>query len=167
MKRVLGIWAIVAATLFCLCGCGTTATIDPITDGFSAETTIRYKEMDVQGRFSCSADGRVSMVFALPKSLEGVTLGWNGSEMQMGLGGMTVTVAKDSMPDGGLILQLARILASVNPKDGTREGADYVIRGTVEGADYTLVCEAVTGFPKTLSVPDAPLEVTFSQVSVI
>lgn len=167
MKGVCGRLAAFALAFLCLCGCGKSGDIQPITDGFSAQTTIRYKDMDVQGQLSCSADGRVNMVFSLPKSLDGVTLGWNGSEMQMQLGGMTITVSEDSMPDGGLIRCLTRVLAAVEPKGGTREGDDYVIRGTAGDTEYTLVCDAATGLPDSLSVPDEQLEVTFSEVTVI
>ena len=167
MKRIYGRLAAVLAALLCLCGCGAKSTIQPITDGFTAQTTIRYKEMDVAGQFSCSADGRVNMVFSLPKSLDGVTLGWNGSEMQMRLGGMTITVAEDSMPDGGLIRCLTRVLAAVEPTGGKKEGEHYVIDGIADGTAYTLVCDVATGLPQTLSVPDEQLEVTFSDVTML
>ena len=167
MKHVYVRLAAVLAALLCLCGCGKKSTIQPITDGFTAQATIRYKEMDVAGQLSCSADGRVNMVFTLPKSLDGVTLGWNGSEMQMRLGGMTITVSEDSMPDGGLIRCLTRVLAAVEPSDGKKEGEHYVIDGDVGGTAYTLVCDAVSGFPLSLSVPDEQLEVTFSQVTTL
>lgn len=167
MKRVFGRLAATTAALLCLCGCGKQTTIDPITDGFTAQAAIEYKGMDVQGQFSCSTDGRVTMVFSQPKSLDGVTLGWNGSEMQMRLGGMTITVAEDSMPDGGLIRCLTRVLSSVKPKEGEVDGTDYVICGEAEGTAYTLVCDAETGLPKSLSVPDEELTATFSQVTVL
>lgn len=167
MKRFFGRLAIVTAALLCLCGCGKKAAIDPITDGFTAQATIRYKQMDVQGQFSCSKDGRVNMVFTQPKSLDGVALGWNGSEMQMQLGGMTIAVAEDSMPDGGLIRCLTQVLASVEPKGGKRQGTDYVISGEANGTAYTLTCDAETGLPKSLLVPDEQLEATFSQVTVL
>lgn len=167
MKRFFGRLAIATAALLCLCGCGKQTTIDPITDGFTAQAAIQYKGMDVQGQFSCSTDGRVTMTFSQPKSLDGVTLGWNGNEMQMRLGGMTITVAEDSMSDGGLIRCLTRVLSTVEPKQGKKDGADYVISGDAEGTAYTLVCDAATGLPKTLSVPDEELTATFSQVTVL
>ena len=167
MKRFFGRLAAITAALLCLCGCGKKSTIQPITDGFTARATIQYKGMDVAGQFSCSNDGRVTMVFAQPKSLDGVTLGWNGNEMQMRLGGMTITVAEDSMPDGGLIRCLTRVLSTVEPKAGKQNGADYVISGEAEDTAYTLVCDAETGLPKSLSVPDEQLEATFSQVTVL
>lgn len=167
MKRVFGRLLAVTAALLCLCGCGKKAAIDPITDGFTARAAIRYKEMDVEGQFSCSADGRVNMVFSRPKSLDGVTLGWNGTEMQMQLGGMTIAVAEDSMPDGGLIRCLTEVLASVEPKQGKKAGTDYVISGEADGTAYTLVCDAETGLPRSLSVPDEDLTAEFSQVTVL
>ena len=167
MKRIFGRLAIVAAAFLCLCGCGNTGGTQPITDGFTAQATIRYKEMDVQGQFSCGADGQVNMVFSLPKSLDGVALGWTGSEMQMRLGGMTIAVSEDSMPDGGLIRCLTRVLAAVDPKGGKREDTDYVIRGEMDGTAYTLICDSKNGYPKTLSVPDEQLEVTSSEVTIL
>lgn len=167
MKRIYGALLVIVTVLLCLCGCGKKSTIQPITDGFTAQATIRYKEMDVAGQFSCSADGRVNMVFSLPKSLDGVTLGWNGSEMQMRLGGMTITVSEDSMPDGGLIRCLTRVLAAVEPSGGKKEGERYIIDGDVGGTAYTLVCDVTTGFPLSLSVPDEQLEVTFSEVTML
>ena len=167
MKRVFGRLAALTLACLCLSGCGKQTTIDPITDGFTAQAAIRYKEMDVQGQFSCSEDGRVTMVFSQPKSLDGVTLGWNGSEMQMRLGGMTIAVAEDSMPDGGLIRCLAEVLASVQPKEGEISGGDYVINGDADGTAYTLVCDAETGLPKSLSVPDAALTAEFSNVTAL
>ena len=167
MKRFFGKLLAVTAALLCLCGCGKEADIEPITDGFTAQATICYKEMDVMGQFTCGDDGRVTMVFTEPKSLDGVTLGWTGTQMQMRLGGMSIAVAEDSMPDGGLIRCLAQVLSGVEPKKGKKDGDDYVIQGDAEGTAYTLVCDAATGLPKSLSVPDESLTAEFSQVTVL
>ena len=167
MKRIGALVAAATMALLCLCGCEKKTTIDPITDGFTARATIQYKEMAVQGQFSCSTDGRVSMVFSMPKSLDGVTLGWNGSEMQMQLGSMTLTVAEDRMPDGGLIRRLTDVLTAAKPQGGAVDGDDYVIRGEAEGVAYTFVCDAATGLPKSLSVPDENLTAEFSQVTLL
>ena len=164
MKRFFGI-LLVVSILLCLCGCGKKTTIEPITDGFTAQATIRYKEMDVKGQFSCSSDGRVTMVFTEPKSLDGVTLGWTGTQMQMQLGGMSIAVKEDSMPDGGLIRCLVQVLSHVESKKGKQDGTDYVISGTAEDKAYTLVCNAETGLPKSLSVPDEDLTAEFTQVT--
>lgn len=167
MKRFFGMLLAVISALLCLCGCGKKTTIEPITDGFTAQATIRYKEMDVKGQFTCSTDGRVTMVFTEPKSLDGVTLGWTGTQMQMQLGGMAIAVAEDSMPDGGLIRCLVQVLSNVGSKKGKQDGKDYVISGEAEGKAYTLVCDAETGLPKSLSVPDEQLTAAFSQVTVL
>ena len=167
MKRVFGILLVSVTVLLCLSGCGKKTTIEPITDGFTAQATIRYKEMDVKGQFTCSTDGRVTMVFTEPKSLDGVTLGWTGTQMQMQLGGMAIAVAEDSMPDGGLIRCLVEVLSNVEPKKGKQDGEDYVISGEAEGKAYTLVCDAETGLPKSLSVPDENLTATFTEVTVL
>ena len=71
------------------------------------------------------------------------------------------------MPDGGLIRCLTRVLYAVKPTEGKKDGADYVISGQAGDTAYTLVCDAATGHPKTLSVPDEQLEVTFTQVTML
>ena len=167
MKRFFGRLMAVTAVFLCLCGCGKETAIQPITDGFTARATIQYKGMDVEGQLSCSADGRVTMVFSQPRTLDGVTLGWNGSEMQMQLGGMTIAVSEDSMPDGGMIRCLTQVLASAEPKKSKKSGETYVINGEVNDTAFTIVCDAATGLPKSLSVPDEELEATFSQVEVL
>lgn len=167
MKRIFGLLLTAVTVLLCLSGCGKKTTIDPITDGFTAQATIQYKGLDVAGQFSCSKDGRVSMVFSQPKSLDGVTLGWSGEEMQMRLGGMTIAVAEDSMPDGGLIRCLTRVLSTVEPKKGKQDGTEYIISGKADETAYTLVCDAATGMPKSLSVPDEELTAEFTQVTVL
>ena len=167
MKRVFGLSVAALALLVCLCGCGQRRSVDPITDGFTAGATIRYKDMDVQGQLSCSTDGRVTMDFSLPKSLEGVTLSWDGTAMQMRLGQMTLSVPEDRVPDGGLIRRLTQVLSSAAPRDGAWEGEDYVITGEAEGVAYTLVCDAATGLPKSLSVPSESLTATFSEVTIL
>ncbi len=166
MKRFCSLLWIVSI-LLCLCGCGKEPAIEPITDGFTAEATIRYKEMDVKGQFSCSSDGRVTMVFTEPKSLDGVTLGWTGTQMQMQLGGMSIAVKEDSMPDGGLIRCLVQVLSNVESKKGKKDGGDYVISGKIEEKAYTLVCDAKSGLPKSLSVPDENLTAEFAEVTVL
>ena len=167
MKRVCVRLAAVLTALLCLCGCGKKAAVDPITDGFTAQATIRYKEMDVAGQFTCSTDGRVAVAFTQPKSLSGVTLEWDGSEMRMRLGSMTVAVAEDRVPDGGLIRCLTQTLSAVQPKNGEVEGEDYVLHGDAEGVAYTLVCDVTTGLPKSLSIPDEALTAEFTQVTVL
>ena len=167
MKRVFGIFSVAFVALLCLSGCGKKTAIQPITDGFTAQAAIQYKGMDVAGQFSCAKDGRVTMTFSQPKSLDGVTLGWSGEEMQMRLGGMTITVAEDSMPDGGLIRCLTRVLTTVEPKKGNQDGGEYILSGKAGETAYTLVCDAATGMPKSLSVPDEELTATFTQVTVL
>ena len=64
----------------------------PVTNGFTCQASIHYHELELQGQLSRQTDGKLLMAFTAPKSLTGITLGWDGNHMTMELGGMSVAV---------------------------------------------------------------------------
>lgn len=130
-------------------------------DGFTCQTTVQYKEMTVEGTLTCTGDGKLTLACTLPKSLYGVTLGYDDNGMTMGLGKMQMAIPTDSVPQSALIGCLAGVLTA--PHSGgelTDEG--YVYTGQTEGVDYTLVCDFATGLPVSLSVPSEELTAVFT-----
>lgn len=166
MKQwVLRLAAVLCAALL-LTGCGTPPPTPPVTDGFTCHTMLQYREMTVEGTLVCCSDGGASLAFELPKSLQGVTLGWDGSGMRMQLGGMSVSVPEEKVPEGALIRRLLAVLTASHPGGSlTEEG--YIINGEVEGVAYTLVCDPATGLPLSLSVPQEELEAVFTDTTRI
>lgn len=161
-KRVCRAVAVTAAVVLTLCGCQQPAP-EPDTDGFTCRATVRYREMDVEGTLTCTEDGKMTLDFTLPKSLQGVTLGFDGTEMTMGLGGMDLTVPTEQIPQSALLVCLLRTLSAPHP-DGTETEEGLVIRGEVEQTAYVLVCDPASGLPRSLSVPDEELEAVFTEV---
>ena len=147
-------------------GCGGTSSTTPVTDGFTCHTTIQYREMAVEGDLTCSEAGQMTLAFTLPKSLQGVTLGWDGTAMSMELGGMRMDLPTDKVPQGALIRCLLQVLTAAHP-DGTVTDEGYVISGETEGVAYALVCDPTSGLPRTLSVPQEELEATFADVTYL
>ncbi len=130
-------------------------------DGFTCQTTVQYKEMTVEGTLTYTKDGKLTLACTLPKSLYGVTLGYDDTGMTMGLGKMQMAIPAESVPQSALIGCLAGVLtARHNGGELTDEG--YVYTGQIEGVDYTLVCDSATGLPVSLAVPSEELTAVFA-----
>ena len=160
------IWRLCAmlCAVFWLVGCGAPQTATPVTDGFTCRAAMQYCDMAVEGVLTCSAEEGATLTFDLPKSLQGVTLGWRDGTMTMALGSMQVTVPPEKVPQSALIRCLLEALTASHPKgELTDEGV--VIRGEMENASYTLMCHPETGLPLSLSVPDEHLEAVFTDVT--
>ncbi len=169
MKR--WIISMVAALALCgmLAGCRAghpNNTAHPVTDGFTCRTEIQYHELELHAQLSRQTDGKLLLAFSLPKSLDGVVLGWNGRAMTMELGGMSVTVPTERVPQGALIQRLLQVL-SATPSAGTVTDEGYVMNGDIDGEAYTLVCDPQTGLPRSLSLPSEELEVAFSDCTLL
>ena len=80
MKHWLHVWLVLLTVFALLCGCGAQReTLDPVTEGFSCRAAITYGEMEVDARLACTPEGKMTISFLLPKSLSGVTFGWDGA----------------------------------------------------------------------------------------
>lgn len=140
--------------------------VSPVTNGFTCEAVIRYHELELQGQLSRHSDGKLLMAFTAPKSLNGIALGWDGTHMTMELGGMSVDVPTEKVPQGALIQRLLQVLCATHT-NGTVTDEGYVVAGEIEGQPYTLVCNPDTGLPCSLSLPEEELDAVFSNASIL
>ena len=164
MKQwVMPLIAVLSVALL-LAGCGAPQTASPVTDGFTCRAAMQYREMAVEGELTCTTDGGASLSFTLPKSLQGITLGWDGGAMTMELGGMSLAVPPDKVPESALIRCLLSVLTAPHPT-GTLTDEGYVMEGEAEGVAYTLVCDPTSGLPLSLTVPDQELEAVFTDMT--
>lgn len=168
MKRML-ILPLLAAVILSLTACGgphpdNTAT--PVTAGFSCDASIQYREMALEAHLSRQVDGKLLVEFSLPKSLSGITLGWDGKDMTMEMAGMQVVVPAEKVPQGALLRRLLEVLAEAH-EEGSVTDEGYVVTGQIEETVYTLVCDPATGYPITLSLPEEALEATFTNVTAL
>lgn len=158
-------WPLRVTAILCgvllLAGCGGPPPVTPRTEGFSCHTTMQYREMLVEGTLTCYGEKGATLSFSLPKSLQGVTLHWDGGGMAMELGGMRVQVPTDKVPESALIRCLVAALTA-DHSGGTLTEEGYVVDGEVDGTAYTLVCDLTAGWPLSLSVPSMELEAVFT-----
>lgn len=170
MKRVwlqLSVWTCCALMLVGLVGCTATREgVQPVTSGFTCLAKISYRELELGGQLTRYDDGKLVLTFAEPSSLSGLSVGWDGQDMTMELAGMSIAIAESKVPQSALIKGLLHVLSS-DLADGEREDDAYVITGSVDSMEYTLTCDAATGLPRSLSMPDNELEARFLQARVL
>ena len=150
-----------AALMLCAVGCTRDKPAETVTDGFTCRVAAVYREMNVEGDLYCAEDGDLSLTFSLPKSLQGVTLGWDGDEITLALGDMKMDVPADSVPQSALIRCLSRVLTAPHGA-GSDTDDGYVVKGEVEDTAYTIIFDSASGLPRSLSVPDEELEAIFA-----
>lgn len=160
--------SLVAVTMLCLSliGCGKEVTPTLPENGFTGQVSVQYKEMLVEGQLTCGSDGSLSLACTQPKSLKGITFGWDGTGMTVGLGKMQVAMPAESVPQSALIGCLARVLTADHP-EGTLTDGGYVLSGRAGDTAYTLVCDPDTGLPVSLSVPEEELSAAFAEVKLL
>lgn len=170
MKRVLlqlSVWMCCALMLVGLVGCTVTREgVQPVTSGFTCLTEISYRELELGGQLTRYDDGKMVLTFAEPASLSGLSVGWDGRNMTMELAGMSIAIEESKVPQSALIKGLLHVL-SADLTDGEREDDVYIITGTVDSMEYTLTCDAATGLPRSLSMPENELEARFLQARVL
>lgn len=170
MKRVLlqlSVWMCCALMLVGLVGCTVTREgVQPVTSGFTCLAEISYRELELGGQLTRYDDGKMVLTFAEPASLSGLSVGWDGRNMTMELAGMSIAIEESKVPQSALIKGLLHVL-SADLTDGEREDDVYVITGTVDSMEYTLTCDAATGLPRSLSMPENELEARFLQARVL
>ena len=166
MKRWLHRIAMVAgAVVLLLTGCAAghpDNTVQPVTADFSCRAVIHYRELELEADLTRQTDGKLILAFSKPNSLSGITLGWDGKDMTMELGGMSLFMAAEKVPESALIRCLLRVLAASHPA-GTETDEGYTVTGEAEGMAYVLVCDPVTGLPLSLTVPEEELTATFTE----
>ena len=169
MKRWIGLFLTLTVAVGCLLGgCAADNHADrlPITQDFSCHATITYHDLSLQGDLCCSAADGLQMTFSEPKSLQNITIGWNGNDVSMKLAGMTVALNADSVPQGAL---LACLLAVLNAAPTDRQTADegLLLTGTVQDCAYVAVFDPETGLIRSISVPEQSVEAVFTDVKRI
>lgn len=164
MKRCLHSLVVAVTALLLLTGCASIHpdnTVQPVVAGFSCQANIHYRELELVAQLTRQVDGSLETTFALPQSLSGITLGWDGTDMTMTLGGVTMALPVGKVPESALIRCLLSVLAAEH-QAGTQTEEGYVINGEAEGKAYVLVCDPDSGLPRSLSMPEEELSATFT-----
>lgn len=161
MRRLA--WLLAAMVL--LTGCSRRTAAEPIGEGFSCAVEAVYRELQVRGTLTREAAGTLTMQFTAPDTLNGMTARWDGSDVTLTMHGMSFAMDPASVPESALGEEIVAAFDAALRGEGERTQKDGKLTVRDQGAngEYTLVFDADTGHPLSLSVPSLPLTATFSQ----
>lgn len=108
--------------------------------------------------------GTLELIFDKPETVNGLTARWDGETIALQFHGLSFDVSSGSFPEQALGEVVVGVLDEVlrGDRQGTVQDGALTIGGSLNGVDYTLVCDAANGMPKRLAVPDYELEMVFS-----
>ncbi len=161
MRKV--VWLLVCFGVL-LTGCAAHKAAPPAAVHFTCDAHIRYQDLELKAQLTRADTGALSVAITYPATLEDLKMVWNGNEVKVEMYGVSFDLDPDSLPVSGLgrglLDALDAIAISDDSPDITDEGA--TVKGQGENGEFTLVTDPETGHLLSLTIPDIPLKVTFS-----
>ena len=166
--------AVLFSLCLCLCGFAACKTAEPpppppTATGFSCAAEGSYRGEPVAGTLSRTAAGLLTVTLSRPKTLEGVVMEWNGTDVTLRFGGLSWSVDPDTIPQTALGKRILQALdavvygesAGVLTEDGRLKTEGTVGSGE-DAAPFTVWSDPQTGALLGLEVPSEELTLTFS-----
>lgn len=140
---------------------------DPVSTGFECDVSLTYRDMDVKGHLTRLTAGTLVMDITEPKTLEGMSMKWDGQTISVNMYGLSFGVDPEAIPETALGKSILDALDSV-PADGDRTVTDegVLTKGTAAGGEFTFISDAETGNLLSLTIPSVNLTATFSNFQV-
>jgi hypothetical protein len=140
----------------------------PITTGFSCDVEVTYNDMNVKGRITRSSAGTLTFEVKEPKSLNGLSMQWDGDSIALKLFGLSFDIDPDTIPQTALAQNILSVLdAAIGIRDQgeiTEEG--LVTKGSSLIGEFEIVSDPETGKLLKLQIPSAGLTANFSNFDI-
>ena len=136
----------------------------PVTTDFTCRFTAEYDGLSIDGTIERTAEKTLTVTFDHPDTLSGVTLILDGEQVRMRVFGIETALPQSYLPQRafGTVINSALDDAVKKAASGDVKENHFTLSGTAEGYAYTLRCDAKSGLPLQLEVPELPLSVTFT-----
>ncbi len=154
MRRLAAL-LLVCALLFAGCG----KSPPPITEGFSCTVSLEYDGAAYEGIFTRSAAQSGMLALTSPPSVNGLSMAWEGEEVVLSYGGMTLRLDEEKLPVGAAVKIVSRALDACAAQSSAAGGT---IHGELAGTAFVIAFDEQSGFPAKLELPSVPITVTFS-----
>ena len=152
------------AMLLFFSACRRQPTADPLAIDFSCHFRAQYADMTAAGTLTRRTAGTLLLEFSEPETLNGLSADWDGETVTLRYKGLSFDVDPSKLPESALGEQLILAFDAALRSEGTHQAENGTV--TITGGDasspYTLVYDAKTGMPVSLSAPNVPLTVTFT-----
>lgn len=142
------------------------STEEPVSTGFECDVDLTYKDLNVQGHLSRLSAGTLMLDITAPKTLEGMTMQWDGETISLKMYGLSFGLDPAEIPETALGKSLLDALDGIqgtgqNP-DSTLTDDGLLTRGSSTGGSFEFLSDPETGSLLSLKVPSADLTATFS-----
>ena len=142
----------------------------PTVTGFSCNAAGTYRGEGVAGTLTRTAAGLLTVTLSKPDTLSGLTMEWNGTDVNLKLMGLSFSVNPDTVPEAALGKRILQSLDAVvyGQAEGTlTEDGRQKTEGTAGEGDsaaaFTVWSDPATGSLLGLEVPAEELSLTFSE----
>lgn len=159
--------SLVFVLTFCSCAKKKKAE-QPVTTGFECDVDVQYKDMNVKGHLTRTSAGTLRMDVTEPKTLNGLSMEWDGNNITFKLHGLSFGVNPDSVPQSALGKSMLEAFdAALGVRDSgtvTKDGLSTT--GQSAAGAFELISDPDTGALLTLKIPSSELTATFSNFSI-
>ena len=146
-----------------LSGCSKKAE-PPAAINFSCDAHILYKDIEMDAHLIRTETGVLQMDINYPPSLEDLVITLDGDKVEVEMYGISFNLNPETLPVSGVAKGVLDALDTVADMEElptfTESGAR--LTGKSQNGEFTLVSDPETGALLSLTIPDLPLEVTFS-----
>ncbi|MBP3381622.1 MAG: hypothetical protein J6L00_03155 [Clostridia bacterium] len=164
MKRSLV--CVVCVVLIFLTACHLTGRKPPVTEHFSCDFTATYDGMQLSGAVQRGVNGTILLSLSAPASLAGLQCQLDGENITLTLGDLEYKT--EVIPAAAVPRLLRAVLDALRYATADTTDADVTVyTGTVGTYAFTANVAADSGVLQTVAVPDAKLEMQFTQVKKI
>lgn len=166
MFRRLSVVCTIFACFVLLTSCapGSSGHTAPTFTGFSCSADIAYRDLTVKGRLSRVSAGTLTLDIEEPSTLSGMTLSWDGEQIQVKMLGLSVDLEPADIPASALGSALVDTLDAALRVQDQAVLSDGVMKldGECAAGSYTVTSDPATGALLTLTVPDLELSASFA-----
>ncbi|MCL2054353.1 MAG: hypothetical protein FWG90_07995 [Oscillospiraceae bacterium] len=136
--------------------------VPDLNRAFTSEVIISYDGTEVKATITRYGTGLWSMVVSEPETMAGLTLNYNDESVVASMGELSFEIPLEKLESGAVFATLFRVFdnaAAMNEMSFTQTEDGVRFSGNVNGQDYQLLFDPAENTLKSISIPEAGIEV--------
>lgn len=162
MKRIIALLLTLAVLAFA--GCSKTQDnknneeqAPVVPTAYSADLYITYKTKTIEGKYIQKALGNSEIKFTAPRSLNGVSIKYEGTKCTFGYAGLSLSTDLSKIPEtniGKLMIESMQSAAQDSSITKAKEDNKWIYSGQTSGHEFIITQDAKTGFFESFEMPE-------------